>query len=458
MASRTHATSQARAETKSESQGRLQSQRASQVATSVNELVRHTIVMLTTSYPRFPGDGIGSFVEPLAHRVAERGHQVHIVAPWHPLVRRPAREGGVHFHFFRYAPLRRLSLFGYAEGLKADVGLRPAVYLVTPFALAAWWRAVRQVARSTGASILHAHWVVPGGFFAAVSNPGLPLVISLHGSDVFVAEGNPLARAAARFAFGGSQWVTACSDELRQRALELGAKPDHTEVVPYGVDTDRFKPDADARDRVRRTRGLGSEDSLVVAAGRLVRKKGFEFLIDAVAALKNKRPRLTLLLAGSGDLEHELQDRAVQQGAADRVVFLGAVGQDQIAELLSAADIVVVPSVRDDAGNVDGLPNVLLEALASGTPVIATPVGGLGAAAIDGQTARVVPQRNREALAGAIDELLLNRKTGTRLGQRARAEMCEKFSWARVAERFENAYTRATNTTSNQLPPPEGAV
>ena len=203
----------------------------------MNELARQTVVMLTTSYPRFPGDGIGSFVEPIAHGVAERGHQVHIVAPWHPLVQRPTREGGVHFHFFRYAPLRRLSLFGYAEALKADVGLRPAAYLVTPFFLTAGWRAVRQVARSTSASILHAHWVVPAGFLAAVSNPGLPLVISLHGSDVFVAEGNSLARAAARFAFGGSRWVTACSDDLRQRALELGAKPDHTEVVPYGVDT-----------------------------------------------------------------------------------------------------------------------------------------------------------------------------------------------------------------------------
>ena len=399
--------------------------------------------MLTTSYPRFPGDGIGTFIEPIAHGIADRGHDVHVVAPWHALVRRPPREGGVRFHFFRYAPLQRLSLFGYAAALNADVGLRPAVYLITPFALAAGWRTVRRVARHTGASILHAHWVVPGGFLAAVSNPGLPLVISLHGSDVFVAERNPVARAAARFAFGRAQWVTACSDDLRRRAVELGARDACTEVLPYGVDVDRFRPNSDTRTRSLRAQGLGDTDQLVVAAGRLVRKKGFEFLIDAVATLQPAWPRLSLLLAGGGDLEQELRQRAARLGVGQRVVFLGAVAQSAVAELLAAADVVAVPSVRDDAGNVDGLPNVLLEALASGTPVVATAAGGMGTVAIDGETARVVPERSPEPLAAAIDQLLRRPEYGAQLGRRARSEMRRTHSWARVAEQFEHAYARA---------------
>jgi len=86
------------------------------------------VVMLTTSYPRFPGDGVGTFMEPIARGVAARGHEVHIVAPWHPLIRRPD-ERDVRFHFFRYAPIRALNVFGYAAALKADVALRPAAYL-----------------------------------------------------------------------------------------------------------------------------------------------------------------------------------------------------------------------------------------------------------------------------------------------------------------------------------------
>ena len=93
---------------------------------------RHTVVLITSSYPRFPGDLTGTAVEPIAHGVAARGHAVHVVAPWHPLVRRPAREGGVHFHFYKYTPLRALHVFGYAGALRADVSMRPAVYAVAP--------------------------------------------------------------------------------------------------------------------------------------------------------------------------------------------------------------------------------------------------------------------------------------------------------------------------------------
>ena len=400
--------------------------------------------MATTSYPRFPGDGVGSFIEPIAHGVAARGHDVHVVAPWHPLIRRPEREGPVYFHFFRYAPLRSLNVFGYAAGLKADVTLRPTAYLVTPLALAAWRGMLRRVTRRYAASVVHAHWVIPGGFLAAASGLGVPLVVSLHGSDVFVAESNRVTRAAARYAFDHASWITACSDDLRQRAIAIGATPNRTEVVPYGVDTDRFKPDPDTRTRVRRQHGLDDETPLVVAAGRLVRKKGFEYLVDAIGLLRDRWPTLTLLLAGSGDLESELRDRAASRDVTDRVVFPGALTQGDIAAVLSAADIAAVPSVRDDAGNVDGLPNSVLEALASGTPVVATPAGGIGAVAKDGETARVVAERDPRGLADAIDELLRDRALGARLGSAARTQMCAAHTWARVAERFERAYRHAT--------------
>src|SRR5688500_19896124 len=99
--------------------------------------------MVTTSYPRFPGDSVGTFMEPIARSVAARGHEVHVVAPWHPLVARAAVEDGVHFHFYRYAPLRALNVFGYAAAMRADVSVRGAAYLAAPLALAAGWQAAR---------------------------------------------------------------------------------------------------------------------------------------------------------------------------------------------------------------------------------------------------------------------------------------------------------------------------
>src|SRR5918997_776968 len=98
------------------------------------------VVMVTTSYPRFPGDSVGTFMEPIAKGIAARGHDVHLVAPWHPLVSRRAVEEGVHFHFYKYAPHRSLNVFGYAAAMKADVSLRAQAFAAAPLALLMGWR------------------------------------------------------------------------------------------------------------------------------------------------------------------------------------------------------------------------------------------------------------------------------------------------------------------------------
>lgn len=402
--------------------------------------MRHRIVMVTSSYPRFPGDTVGTFLAPIAAGLAARGHEVHVVAPWHPRVTRGPEEGGVRFHWFRYAPLRRLQIFGYAEALEADVRLRRTVWVAAPLALAAGWLVACRVGRVRDATVMHGHWVVPGGVIAAAAAAGRPVVVSLHGSDVYVAERHRVARIAARWVFSRAAWVTACSRDLAERARRLGAPAEQTTVVPYGVDANRFKPDEDARRRWRGALGLGDETPLVVAVGRFVRKKGFEYLLDAVAALAPRWPGLVLALAGAGDLVDELRNRAARLGIADTVRFLGLVSHAEMPSLLAAADLVVVPSVRDDAGNVDGLPNVVLEALASGTPLVATPAGGIAEIATDGETALIVPERDPAALARAMERLLAEPEARRRLGDRARTLVAREHDWSRTAARFEAIY------------------
>jgi len=396
--------------------------------------------MVATSYPRFPGDGVGSFMEPIAKGVAALGHEVHLVAPWHPAITRGKVEDGVHFHFFKYAPVPALSVFGYAAGLRADTELRAAAWMAAPLAMAAGWFKAWRVAAKRRATVMHGHWVVPGGLIAAMARGRLPLVVSLHGSDVFVAERSSLARAAARGVFRRAGWITACSDDLRTRAIAIGARADRSETVPYGVDTARFRPDPTARAAVRAELGLG-DAPFVFAAGRLVRKKGFEFLIDACRQLSTNVPGLRLAIAGEGDLRQELQARADASGGA--VLLLGNRSQDEIARLSAAADVVAVPSVHDEAGNVDGLPNFALEALASATPVVATRVGGLPQAIEDGVTGRLVPERDPAALAGAIRDLLTHPDEGRALGAAGRLHVERAFGWERTAARFAEAYARA---------------
>ena len=400
--------------------------------------MREVVVMVTSSYPRYPGDGVGSFMEPIAKGVAALGHEVHLVAPWHPSITRGREEDGVFFHFFRYAPVAALNVFGYASGLRADTDLRAAAWAVAPLALAAGWFKAWRVATKRRATVMHGHWVIPNGVMAAAAARSLPVVISVHGSDVFVAERHAVAGMMARRAFHRAGAVTACSDDLHSRAVALGADPAITETVPYGVDTRRFAPDPVARAAVRASLSVGASPLLFTGA-RLVSKKGFEFLIDAVRALVPAHPGLRLAIAGEGDLSAALRARA--EGLP--VTFLGNQSQDDIARYAAAADVVVVPAIRDDAGNVDGLPNFALEALASATPVVATVVGGLPQAITDGDNGLLVPERDAAALAAAIGRLIGSPDAARDMGARARARIEREHSWSRTAAMMAAAYDRA---------------
>src|SRR5262249_22936160 len=146
--------------------------------------------------------------------------------------------------------------------------------------------------------------------------------------------------------------------------------------VPYGVDAARFKPaNPIVRTELRSRTGIPIDAPVVAAAGRFVSKKGFEYLIDALPMIAT--PTVHLVIAGSGDLDAQLRARASASAAADRIHFPGKLSQDVVGAWFAAADVVAIPSVRDDSGNVDGLPNTLLEGLASGTPVVATTAGGI---------------------------------------------------------------------------------
>jgi glycosyltransferase involved in cell wall biosynthesis len=361
-------------------------------------------------------------------------------------VERPDEEDGVRFHFYKYAPVASLSVFGYASAMRDDVSLLGAAWIAAPLALAMGWRTARRVARQQRATLMHAHWVVPGGLTAAMAAPGLPLVVSLHGSDIYVAETVAAARYAARHTFRRAGFVTACSDDLAQRAVALGADPDRLETVPYGVDLERFRPDPPARTALREQLGGAAGVPIVFSAGRLVKKKGFEYLIDAMSQV----PAALLALAGEGSLADALRTRALAAGVGDRVRFLGNLPQDRVAAYLAVADIVVIPSVRDDAGNVDGLPNVVLEALAAGTPLVTTGAGGIGAVARPDLTAYVVPERDPAAIASAIRRALADPAAARRLGAAGRELVREQFGWDRVARRFEYAYGRALAFTSSR--------
>jgi glycosyltransferase involved in cell wall biosynthesis len=394
------------------------------------------VLMLTSSYPKFPGDVTAPFVESIARGVAARGHAVDVVLPHHPDLRRPA-DDPVRFFPYRYAP-DRFSLWGYAQSMAADVRLRKRVYLLLPLVALAMRRVLAERIGETRYDVLHVHWVVPNAALVTdlARSHGLPLVISLHGSDVFVAERLRPAARLARASFSAAGAISACSRDLHDRALRLGAPPQRTRTVPYGVDVEAFAA-AGGGSEMRARLGVRPDELLVLAFGRLVEKKGFRYLVEAAARV----PGVRLVIAGEGDLRGELEALARSSGAP--LVLAGALERDAMAAALQAADVAVVPSVIDRAGNVDGLPNALLEALAAGRPVVASRVAGIPDVVTDGQDGLLVAPTAVGELAAALARLRDDPALRARLGAAARRTVTQTLSWDANVSAFEDCYRQA---------------
>ncbi|HWX25322.1 MAG TPA: glycosyltransferase [Vicinamibacteria bacterium] len=391
--------------------------------------------MVTSSYPRFPGDATAPFIQSIAEGIASLGHQVDIVLPHHPDLTPPAH-AGIRFLPYRYAPRESWSIWGYAQSLERDVRVRKGVYLLAPLVAQALRSRVAKAVLALPYDVMHVHWVVPNAAFLDGLSRTLriPLVVSLHGSDVFLAEKMPLARLLAGRAFSSAGAITACSRDLERRAFALGADRGKTRLVPYGVDPAFFSPKKG--EAVRDRLGVKRDALLVLGVGRLVEKKGFSFLIEAAAGLRG----VHVVLAGDGDLRSPLEVLGGERGTS--LTFAGRLERGALAELMGAADIVAVPSVVDQAGNVDGLPNTLLEALAAGRPVVASSVAGIPDVVVDGENGLLVPEKDSSALREAL-RFLVDPEKRRRLGENGRKTVLENFSWEKAVADFLACYAQA---------------
>jgi glycosyltransferase involved in cell wall biosynthesis len=398
------------------------------------------VLALTSSYPRFAGDPTAPFVESITRHLAALGHPTHLVLPESAEWSRPPGEDGITYHPYRYSPRRSWTPWGYSASLVDGVAIKRSLYALAPLVVASALRTCDRVASREAPDLVHVHWVVPNGPIGGLvaRRRRLPLVISLHGSDLSVAQRSRWMGRATRWSFAYAAAVTAPSQDMLERARRLGATG-RLELAPYGVDPEAFRPDEKTALRVRAKLGLDPEHVTVLGIGRFIGVKGFEYLVDAVARARESAPSIRLVLVGDGALSGELRARAARNGLGDEAIFAGMVSPADVPGYVAAADLVAVPSVHYE-GYVDGLPNVALEAMGAGKPLVATRVGGLPQVVDDGTTGLLVPERDAEALARAILRLAGDAELRRRMGEAARTRVEEGLTWDAVARRFERLY------------------
>jgi glycosyltransferase involved in cell wall biosynthesis len=393
------------------------------------------IAVLTSSYPRFPGDGTAPFIMAFCEGLSALGHDVRVFAPYDPEVI-PDENNKVHVNWFKYIWPDKWNVIGHARSLRADVRLRPIAYILLPFyILCAALSLIRNI-NLQRADLIHVHWILPNGLAAMFASilKGIPYVVSLHGSDMYLARRNKLFRSISRMIFNHAGGVTACSPELLQAALEMGA-PERSILLPYGVDTHKFNPEQ-SNPQIRGSLNSNHDEVLILSLGRLVYKKGFNILIDSIPTVVKAEPKVKVIIGGDGPLKVELADQ-IELLEMDRYIHLaGTIPWDEIPEYLASGDIFVLPSIRDKYGNIDGLPNVLLEAMSSGKPVIASDIPGVKNVLEDGHTGLLVPSGDSTELSRAIIALVENPSLRKKLGDGARISIQEHFTWQETVKKL----------------------
>jgi len=337
------------------------------------------VAVFTTSYPRSDDDFSGRFVHGTVANLRARGLDVEVVGPGS----------------YRDFGLTANNGAGLIGNLKRRPWLAPFVLLSMIFALRA---------ASKRADLVHTNWLA-GAVVAAFC--GKPFVVTLHGSptagrlhDLGLAASAP---RLVRWILGRARMVICCSERLATAMRGCGLT--NVRAIPYGVHV----PDE-----------VGDEDepASVLYVGRLSPEKNIDVIAEATEGL----PRI---VAGDGPLRALLPDT------------IGFVGPDEVSKLYGRAAVVVVVS------SAEGLPNVVLEAMAHGKTVIATPVGGIPTVIEDGKTGLLVPVRDTAALRAAIERALGDRELRRRLGRAARKRVEGYCSWNRVTDATLAVYASA---------------
>lgn len=373
------------------------------------------------------------------------GHDVTIFAV------RPRSEPMVHHDVSRYRlmertryqtmPADRIARVGTAAALLIrDAWRRPGLLRAfnirrydgeaSSLRLFYWCKAIPPAARF---DVIQCHFGPPGRMAAFLREIGAisgKIVVAFHAVDVSLYLRND--PHFYRHVFAHGDLFLPISDYCRKRLLEHGCDASRTVVHRMGVDPNRFRARASSAGPSRALRAI--------SIGRLVEKKGIEYGLRAVALAARRQHLVRYGIVGDGPLRPELEALASELGIADRVTFHGWQDQASVAELLAASDVLLAPSVTEANGDEEGIPMTLMEAMASGLPVLSTRHAGIPELVEDDVSGFLAPERDHEALAAVLMQLSAEPGRMSGMGRAGRARIEAEYDLSKLNNRLVGLY------------------
>lgn len=282
--------------------------------------------------------------------------------------------------------------------------------------------------------VIQAHRLFPTGYATVrlARRLGVPIVVTAHGSDVHAHPArNRRIASCTRDVIESADRVTAVSDYLSKGVVRLGKPRAPVLTIRLGVDTTLFRPHCAGE--VRAALGLPGDGPGLVSVSRVTEEKGVLDLVDAFVRLSAELPSAWLALVGDGPAMPEVRKRVRMNHLDDRVFLPGVLSHSAVSQWLGAADVFVL------ASHAEGLPNVVLEAMACGLPIVATDAGGTREA-VSSECGILIPPGDAGALRHALERLAGSEETRIQMGRAAANRARSRFSWAGTAEQYIRLY------------------
>lgn len=389
---------------------------------------KYTLIVLATTFPRWANDKIPHFVKDFCLELSPGFKSVKAIVPHYKGAKtREKLNKNTTVKRFRYFFPAGYENIVY-EGHAADKFSKSPVYLLKLllFVVSQSFSLISSV--FTGKKIINAHWMIPQGFIAVMAGKAsrTPVVVTVHGGDVFKLRGKHMTRIK-RFVLKHASAVVVNSSATEKACRKIYPGRDYP-IIPMGIDLKRFKPANLPKPKAKLS---------VLFVGRLSQEKGVIYLLRAISEIPSKkRAGITVTLVGDGPEKENLAEFIQKNNLTDVVRMAGWIDNDKLPEFYNSSDIFVGPSIVDEQGWEEAFGLVFAEAAACGLPVIATKTGGIFDIVKDGETGFLVDDKDSSAIAGKILKMYDDRAELKRMSKAAVAHINDSFSWQNTVSEY----------------------
>jgi len=391
------------------------------------------ILVIVSRYSRTPNDP-GDFVTELSEWVNKKGYRVSVLAPHDYGLKLKENINGVIVYRFPYFIPFKYQKVAYGPGILDNLKNSFLAKLQVPFFILFELLYAIKIIRKTKSNILHTHWIIPQGLVGAICSKLFKIkhISTIHGSDINMLKNSWVLKNISRFIINNTHHITVNSTFTKNLLLTIISKNNKKKIktIPMGIDQNRFFPA-----KHNEMREKYHEENLLVYVGRLIDWKGVKYLIHGLKKVIKVYPSTKLIIIGRGPEKSELEKIVNKLGLIENIDFIGEIKNTDTPMYYCIADIFVIPSIMVN-GHTEGLGVVTIEAMACGTAVVGSDIGGIPDVIKDGHNGFLFPQKSPDMIAKSIIKMLSNEKIKNKFINNGLKTVQEKFSWNVVSEKF----------------------